>query len=64
MGASRKWASAHWGLLLLAGGAMIVALLLRVGRSVRADQANSQNVREIHLGRARLDTLYALIVWI
>jgi len=64
MGASRKWASAQWGLLLLAGGAMMAALLLHVGRSVRADQANSQNVREIHLGRARLDALYALTVWI
>ena len=42
MGASRKWASAQWGLLLLVGGAMIVALLLHVGRSVRADQANSK----------------------
>ncbi len=64
MGASRRWARAQWGLLLLAGGAMMAALLLHVGRSVRADQANSQNVREIHLGRARLDTLYALTVWI
>ena len=64
MGASRRWASAQWGLLLLAGGAMMAALLLHVGRSVRADQANSQNVREIHLGRVRLDTLYALTVWI
>ena len=64
MGASRKWASAQWGLLLLAGGAMMAVLLLHIGRSVRADQANSQNVREIHLGRARLDTLYALTVWI
>ena len=43
---------------------MMAALLLHVGRSVRADQANSQSVREIHLGRARLDTLYALTVWI
>ena len=64
MGASRKWASAQWGILLLAGGAMMVALLLHGGRSVRADQANSQNVREIHLGRVRPDALYALTVWV
>ena len=64
MGATRKWASAHWGILLLAGGAMIGALLLHVGRSVRADQSNSQNVREIHLGRVRPDALYALTVWV
>ena len=50
MAASRKWASAQWGILMLAGGATVLALLLHVGRSVRADQSNSQNVREIHLG--------------
>ena len=64
MAASRKWASAQWGLLLLAGGAIIIALLLHVGRSVRADQSSSQNVREIHLGRVRPDALYALTVWV
>ena len=64
MAASRKWASAQWGILMLAGGAMIIALLLHVGRSVRADQSNSQNVREIHLGQVRPDALYALTVWV
>ncbi len=64
MAASRKWASAQWGILMLAGGAMIIALLLHGGRSVRADQSNSQNVREIHLGQVRPDALYALTVWV
>ena len=40
MAAPRKWASAQWGFSLLAGGAIIIALLLHVGRSVRADQSN------------------------
>ena len=31
---------------------------------MRADQSNSQNVREIHLGRVRPDALYALTVWV
>ena len=65
MAASRKWASAQWGVSLLAGrrdGHR--ALLLHVGRSVRADQSNSQNVREIHLGQVRPDALYALTVWV
>ena len=48
----------------MAGGAVIVALLLNAGRSARADQSNSQNVREIHLGRVRSDALYALTVWV
>ncbi len=48
----------------MAGGAVIVALLLNAGRSARAGQSNSQNVREIHLGRVRSDTLYALTVWV
>jgi hypothetical protein len=43
---------------------MIVTLLIHDGRSVRADQSNSQNVREIHLGRVRPDALYALTVWV
>ena len=43
---------------------MMAALLLHVGRSVRADQSNSQNVREIHLGQVRPDALYALTVWV
>jgi len=64
MAASRKWASAQWGILMLAGGAMLIALLLHVGRSVRADQSNSQNVRQVHLGRVRPDALYALTVWV
>ena len=64
MAASRKWASAPWGILMLAGGAIVIALLLHVGRFVRADQANSQNVRQVHLGRVRPDALYALTVWV
>ena len=60
MRATRKWAGTHWGFLLLAGGATVIALLLHVGRSVRADQAGSQNVREIHLGHVHPDALYAL----
>jgi HEAT repeat protein len=64
MTASRKWARAQWGILLLAGGAIITSSLLHVGRSVRADQSNSQNVRDIHLGQVRPDSLYALTVWV
>jgi HEAT repeat protein len=60
----RKWASAQWWILLLAGGAMIIALPLYVGRSARADQPNSPNARAIHLGRVRPDALYALTVWV
>ena len=64
MAASRRWASTPWGISLLVSGAMVSALVLHVGRSVRADQSNSQNVREIHLGRVRPDGLYALTVWV
>jgi HEAT repeat protein len=39
-------------------------LLLHVGRTVRADQSNSQNTREMHLGRVRPDALYALTIWV
>ena len=60
----RKSASAQWGILLLTGGAMIIALLLHVGRAVQADQSSSQNAREIHLGQVRPDALYALSVWV
>ena len=64
MGATRKWAKANWGLLLLAGGAIIIGLLLNASRAVRADQAAAQNVRNIHLGQVRPDALYALTVWV
>ncbi len=64
MGASRNWARAQWGLLLLAGGAMTVALLVHGSRTARADQSNSQNVREIHVGQVHPDALYALTVWV
>jgi len=60
---SSSWAKARWGMLLLVGVAAVVVLLLHVGRSVRADQTDSQNAREIHLGRVRPDSLYALTVW-
>ena len=60
----RKWASAQGGILLLAGGSITIALLLHVGRSVRADQASAQNDHRIHLGRVRPDTHYALTVWV
>ena len=60
----RNWACAKCGILLLAAAAIVIALLLHVGRSVRADQSNSQNVREIHLGKVRIDALYALTVWV
>jgi HEAT repeat protein len=64
MAESRKWARAQWGILLLAGGLVLGALLLRVGRSVQADQPQAQNAREIHLGRVRPDALYALTFWV
>ncbi len=64
MAASRKWAGRHWKFLLLAGAAIVVALLLHVSRSVQAGQTGSQNVREVHLGHVRADALYALTVWV
>ena len=64
MVATRKWARANWGILLLAGGAIIIGLLLNAGRTVRADQTVSQNVRNIHLGQVRPEALYALTVWV
>jgi HEAT repeat protein len=61
---SKKSVSTQWWVFLLVGGAMIFALMLHVGRSVRADQSSSQNVRSIHLGQVRPDSLYALTVWV
>ena len=64
MGALRKSGRAQWGGILLLAGAMVVALMMHSSRTVQADQLNSQNVREIHLGQVRPDALYALTVWI
>src|SRR5579862_4537642 len=64
MGAIRKWSRAQWALLLLAGVVVTGVALLQAGRTVRADQSNAQNVREIHLGQVRADALYALTVWV
>src|ERR1035438_8812886 len=64
MGALRKSGRAQWGGILLLAVAMVVALMLHSGRTAQADQSNSQNVREIHLGQARPDALYALTVWV
>lgn len=64
MARTRKWARTHWGSLLLMGGAIMMVALLRVGHAVRADQSNTQEIREIHLGHVRADALYALTVWI
>ncbi len=62
MGATKKWTSAHWGVLLLATGAIVTAMLLHDSRPVRADQSSTPTVREIHLGQVRPDALYALTV--
>ena len=64
MAAPRKWESTHWVILTLAAGTIIIALMLHVGPSVRADQSISQNVRKIHLGRVHPESLYALTVWV
>jgi HEAT repeat protein len=64
MGVIRKWSRAQWALLLLAGVVVTGVAILQVGRTVRADQSNAQNVREIRLGQVRADALYALTVWV
>jgi len=59
---SRKWMGPQCGVLLASVGALVTVLLVQVGQSSRADQ--SQSVREIQLGQARPDVLYALTVWV
>ena len=63
MGAASKWSRAQWGLLAVAGAVVTGVALLQISRTVRADQPGAQNIREIHLGQARADALYALTVW-
>jgi len=61
---SKKWGNLRWGVILLSGAVLITWLTFRAGQSSRADQPKSANVRDIHLGRAHPDTLYALTVWV
>jgi HEAT repeat protein len=60
----RKCTNPQWAVFLASVSALVTALLLQVGQSSRADQPQSLNVREIQLGRARPDALYALTVWL
>jgi HEAT repeat protein len=64
MGAAKKWAGSHWGILILAVAAMAALAFLHDNPSVRADQSVAPNVREIHLGQVRANGLYALTVWV
>jgi len=64
MTALRERESVPWRIFLLAVGVTIIALLVHVGRSVRADQTGTQNAHRIHLGQVRPDMSYALTVWV
>jgi hypothetical protein len=61
---SRRWIGPQWAVLLASVSALVTALVLQVGQSSRADQPQSLTVREIQLGGARPDALYALTVWV
>ncbi len=52
------------GLTLLSSAFLITCLLVQTGHFGRADQTAAPRVREIQLGRAHPDTLYALTVWV
>ncbi len=54
----------RWGLALLSSAFLITCLLDQRGHFGRADQTTAPSVREIQLGRAHPDTLYALMVWV
>jgi hypothetical protein len=63
---SKEWIGPRWGVFLasVSVSALVVGLLLQAYRSGRADQPPSLAVREIPLGRARPDSLYALTIWV
>ncbi len=54
----------RWGLTVLSSAFLISCLLVQTGHFGRADQTTAPGVREIQLGRAHPDTLYALTVWV
>ena len=60
--ASRNWKNLRWGLIPLSVSVLIIGSLLHVGRFVHADQTTPPTVREIPLGVARPDALYALTI--
>jgi len=61
---SRKRIGPRWGVFLASVSMLVMVALLQVYRSSRADQPPSLTVREIQLGRARPDSLYALTIWV
>jgi len=61
---SRKRIGPRWGVFLASVSMLVMVALLQVYRSSRADQLPSLIVREIPLGRARPDSLYALTIWV
>ena len=61
---SKKWENLRWGIILLSGAVLITCLIFRADQFGRADQSKSPNVRDIQLGRAHPDTLYAMTVWV
>ncbi len=62
MAVAKKWAGRNRGILFLVAALTIAAAFLYGNLSVRADQTATSNVREIHLGQVRPDSLYALTV--
>jgi len=65
MGALReKTRILRWGFILVSGTLLITSLLIETGQSGRANQTTPPGMREIQLGRAHPDTLYALTVWV
>jgi len=63
-GFSRKWGNRRWGTLLLSGVVLLAWLNLHPRHSGHADQSKPSVVREIQLGHAHPDSLYALTVWV
>jgi HEAT repeat protein len=61
---SRKCGNLRWGIIFLSAAVLMTCWLFRAGQSGRADESKSSYVRDIPLGRAHPDTLYALTVWV
>jgi hypothetical protein len=56
---SRKWGNLRWGIIFLSGAVLMTCWLFRAGQSGRADESKSFYIRDMQLGRAHPDTLYA-----
>ena len=60
----RKRMGPWWGVLLASVSIVLTVLPLQVSQSFRAGQPQPLTVREIQLGPARPDVLYALTLWV